>query len=312
MSKQLIILGSGPAGWTAALYASRAGLKPILITGMDKGGQLMTTTDVDNWPGDVDGIMGPMLMERLEAHAVKFGTQVIYDHINEIDLQKKIFFLQGDNGTYNADALIIATGASAKYLNIPSEQQFLGKGVSGCATCDGFFYREQEVAVVGGGNTAIEEAIYLSNIAQKVHLIHRKSTFRAEQIMVDKLMQKVNEGKIVLHLNKTVHEIVGDQQGVNGVIISDTNQAQHQTLINLHGVFIAIGHKPNTDLFKGQLLMNEFGYLYTNKKNHQQTQTSINGVFAAGDVADDIYRQAITSAGSGCQAALDAVKFLET
>lgn len=311
MTKRLIILGSGPAGWTAALYASRAGLNPILITGLEKGGQLMTTTDVDNWPGDVDGVLGPTLMERLESHAVKFGTQVIYDHIHTAQLTQRPFILKGDNGQYEADALIIATGASAKYLGLPSEEAFLGKGVSGCATCDGFFYRNQEVAVVGGGNTAIEEALYLSNIANKVHLIHRRSTFKAEQVMVNKLMHRVAEGKIELHLNSTVNEIIGDNSGVNGVIISD--MIDHKTIkeIAIQGIFIAIGHHPNTSLFKDQLKMNEVGYLYTDKSSSNQTMTSIEGVFAAGDVADDIYRQAITSAGSGCQAALDAARYLE-
>jgi thioredoxin reductase (NADPH) len=313
--KNLVILGSGPAGWTAALYAARAGLNPVLITGIQKGGQLTTTTDVDNWPGDVDGVMGPELMERLEKHAVKFGTHVIHDHVNEIDLQTRPFVLKGDNGVYNADALIVSTGASAKYLGLPSEQEFLGKGVSGCATCDGFFYRNQEVAVVGGGNTAVEEALYLSNIASKVHLIHRRTSFKAEQVMINKLMQKVDEGKIVLHLNKVVQEINGDRTGVTGVTIKHRDEADISSLsnetINLQGVFIAIGHQPNTSLFKDQLIMDDVGYLYTNKASNAQTSTSVAGVFAAGDVADDNYRQAITSAGSGCQAALDAAKYLE-
>lgn len=309
MNKKLIILGSGPAGWTAAIYAARAGLNPTLITGLEKGGQLMTTTDVDNWPADVHGILGPDLMERFEQHALRFGTEVIYDHINQVNLQDKPFQLIGDNGHYKADALIIATGASAKYLGLPSEQAFLGKGVSGCATCDGFFYRNQEVAVVGGGNTAIEEALYLSNIASAVHLVHRREIFRAEQIMIDKVMDKVKEGKIILHLNKEIQEIVGDISGVTGIKLIDT-QTQSLSEVNVTGVFIAIGHKPNTDLFKGQLDMDEVGYLKVNRNSLQQTQTTIEGVFAAGDVADDIYRQAITSAGSGCQAALDVAHFL--
>lgn len=312
MSKNLIILGSGPAGWTAALYAARAGLNPTVITGVSQGGQLMTTTEVDNWPADVDGVQGPELMARFQAHAEKFGTKVIYDHISEVNLQEKPFSLKGDSGTtYLADALIIATGAQAKYLNIPSEQAFLGKGVSGCATCDGFFYREREVAVVGGGNTAVEEALYLSNIANRVHLIHRRETFKAEKIMIEKLMQKVQEGKIVLHLNKTTHEIVGDDYGVTGIMLQDVVTDVYSSL-SVHGVFIAIGHKPNTDIFNGQLKMNDFGYLHTNKLSSQQTSTSVDGVFAAGDVADDLYRQAITSAASGCQAALDSARYLES
>lgn len=309
MSKKLIILGSGPAGWTAAIYAARAGLNPTLITGLEKGGQLMTTTDVDNWPADVNGVLGSELMERFEQHALRFGTKIIYDHIHQVHLKDKPFQLIGDNGHYQADALIIATGASAKYLGLPSEQAFLGKGVSGCATCDGFFYRNQEVAVVGGGNTAIEEALYLSNIANVVHLVHRRETFRAEQIMIDQVMNKVQEGKIVLHLNKEVKEIIGDTTGVNGAELIDT-QNKSISQLNVTGVFIAIGHKPNTDLFKGQLDMDEVGYLKVNRNALQQTQTTIEGVFAAGDVADNIYRQAITSAASGCQAALDVAHFL--
>lgn len=305
--KNVIILGSGPAGWTAALYASRAGLNPTLITGLEKGGQLMTTTDVDNWPGDPLGIQGPELMQRMEEHAIKFGTEVIFDHINEVDLSQKPFTLKGDAGEYQTQSLIIATGASAKYLGLASEAAFLGKGVSGCATCDGFFYRNQVVAVVGGGNTAVEEALYLANIAKTVHLVHRRDTFRAEQVMINKLMEKVQEGKIILELNSVTEEIIGDQMGVTGLRL---NQNGKTKTLDLQGVFIAIGHKPNTDLFKGQLEMNEHGYLYTDKKGHAQTQTSIPGVFAAGDVADDLYRQAITSAGSGCQAALDVNRYL--
>lgn len=305
--KNVIILGSGPAGWTAALYASRAGLNPTLITGLEKGGQLMTTTDVDNWPGDPLGVQGPELMQRMEEHAIKFGTEVIFDHINEVDLSQKPFTLKGDAGEYQTQSLIIATGASAKYLGLASEAAFLGKGVSGCATCDGFFYRNQVVAVVGGGNTAVEEALYLANIAKTVHLVHRRDTFRAEQVMINKLMEKVQEGKIILELNSVTEEIIGDQMGVTGLRL---NQNGKTKTLDLQGVFIAIGHKPNTDLFKGQLEMNEHGYLYTDKKGHAQTQTSIPGVFAAGDVADDLYRQAITSAGSGCQAALDVNRYL--
>lgn len=308
--KRLIILGSGPAGWTAALYASRAGLNPTVITGLEKGGQLMTTTDVDNWPADVDGILGPELMERFENHAKKFGTQIIHDHIIKVDLLNKPFKLVGELSTYEADALIIATGASAQYLGLESENEFLGKGVSGCATCDGFFYRNQEVAVVGGGNTAIEEALYLSNIANKVHLIHRRDLFRAEQIMINKLYEQVNKGKIILHLSHKIEEILGNTKGVTGVKLYNIKENSFTTL-PLHGVFIAIGHKPNTSLFKEQLNMNDIGYLHTNKTTKLQTSTSIDGVFAAGDVADDIYRQAITSASSGCQAALDVVKYFE-
>lgn len=308
MSKRLIILGSGPAGWTAALYAARAGLNPILITGVEKGGQLMTTTDVENWPGDPLGVQGPELMNRMEEHAIKFGTKVINDYIHSVDLNIKPFLLKGDNGEYHADALIISTGASAKYLGLPSEEHFKGRGVSGCATCDGFFYRNQEVAVVGGGNTAVEEALYLSNIASKVHLVHRRDTFKAEKIMVDKLMHKVQEGKIVLHINSQVSEVVGDAAGVTGLSIINNGNIH---TVDVQGVFIAIGHQPNTSIFKEFLNMDEYGYLYTEKLSSLQTQTNIEGVFAAGDVADNIYRQAITSAGSGCQAALDAVRYLK-
>jgi thioredoxin-disulfide reductase len=307
MNKQLIILGSGPAGWTAALYAARAGLNPIVITGLEKGGQLMTTTEVDNWPGDPHGLQGPQLMERMEEHAIKFGTRVIFDHIHSVDFSNKPFVLKGDNGDYHADSLIISTGASAKYLGLPSEEAFKGKGVSGCATCDGFFYRNQDVAVIGGGNTAVEEALYLSNIADKVYLIHRRNTFKAEKIMIDKLMQRVTEGKIILKLNSQTHEIIGDAAGVNGIIIKTEDTLD---TIPVHGVFVAIGHSPNTSIFKDYLTMDDYGYLYTNKLSAYQTQTNIEGIFAAGDVADNIYRQAITSAGSGCQAALDAALFL--
>lgn len=308
MTKKLIILGSGPAGWTAALYAARAGLSPTLITGLDKGGQLMTTTEVDNWPGDPLGIQGPDLMSRMEEHAVKFGTIIINDYISSVDFSHKPYILNGEKAQYKADALIISTGASAKYLGISSEELFKGRGVSGCATCDGFFYKNQSVAVVGGGNTAVEEALYLSNIANKVYLIHRRDTFKAEKIMIDKLMAKVQEGRIVLCLNSQTHEILGDDSGVTGIAIKTPNGIE---TISLHGVFIAIGHQPNTHIFKDYLSMDEYGYLYTNKLSHLQTQTSMEGIFAAGDVADNIYRQAITSAGSGCQAALDAAKYLE-
>lgn len=310
MDKKLIILGSGPAGWTAALYAARAGLNPIVITGVEKGGQLMTTTEVDNWPGDPLGVQGPELMQRMEEHAIKFGTQVIEDYIHKVDFSNKLFVLHGEKQSYSAHAIIISTGASAKYLGIPSEEAFKGRGVSGCATCDGFFYRNQDVAVVGGGNTAVEEALYLSNIANKVYVVHRRDTFKAEKIMIDKLMQRVTEGKIVLKTHSITDEILGDHSGVTGVRLKNTktDMLDH---IDVHGVFIAIGHSPNTHIFKEYLTMDEYGYLYTDKTSSFQTQTNIKGIFAAGDVADNIYRQAITSAGSGCQAALDAVKFLE-
>jgi thioredoxin reductase (NADPH) len=307
---RLLILGSGPAGYTAALYAARANLQPVLITGMAQGGQLMTTTDVDNWPADVQGVMGPDLMQRFQQHAERFQTQIVFDHINEVNLQQRPFVLKGDSGTYTCDALVIATGASAKYLGLPSEQAFMGKGVSGCATCDGFFYRGQEVCVVGGGNTAVEEALYLSNIASKVHLIHRRDKFRAEAIMVDKLHQKVAEGKMVLHLWNTLDEVLGDASGVTGVRIKSTQDSSTRD-VAVHGCFIAIGHQPNTDIFKGQLAMKD-GYLITKTGlEGMATMTSVPGVFAAGDVQDHVYRQAITSAGTGCMAALDAQRFLE-
>ncbi len=307
---KVLILGSGPAGYSAAVYAARANLKPLLITGMAQGGQLMTTTEVDNWPADVDGVQGPELMQRFQAHAERFNTQIVFDHINKVDLSQRPFTLTGDSGTYTCDALIIATGASAKYLGLPSEEAFMGKGVSACATCDGFFYRDQEVCVVGGGNTAVEEALYLSNIARKVTLIHRRDSFRAEPIMVDKLMEKVQAGKIELKLFATLEEVLGDDKGVNGVRIKSTKDGSTED-IALMGCFIAIGHAPNTEIFNGQLEM-ENGYLRT--KGGQQgfaTQTSVPGAFAAGDVQDHIYRQAITSAGTGCMAALDAQRFLE-
>ena len=306
----VLILGSGPAGYTAAVYAARANLKPMLITGIAQGGQLMTTTDVDNWPADVDGVMGPDLMQRFQKHAERFNTEIVFDHINTVDLNQRPFTLTGDSGTYTADALIIATGASAKYIGLPSEEAFMGRGVSGCATCDGFFYRGQEVCVVGGGNTAVEEALYLSNIASKVHLVHRRDKFRAEAILVDKLHAKVAEGKMQLHLWNTLDEVLGDASGVTGVRLKST-QGAADTEIKLTGCFIAIGHQPNTDIFKGQLEMKD-GYLITKSGlGGMATMTSVPGVFAAGDVQDHVYRQAITSAGTGCMAALDAQRFLE-
>jgi thioredoxin reductase (NADPH) len=307
---QVLILGSGPAGYTAAIYAARANLKPMLVTGLAQGGQLMTTTEVDNWPADVMGVQGPELMQRFLQHAERFQTQIVFDHVNEVDLSTRPFKLKGDSGHYTCDALIIATGASAKYLGLPSEEAFMGRGVSGCATCDGFFYRGDTVAVVGGGNTAVEEALYLSNIAEKVHLVHRRDKFRAEPIMIDKLMDKVTAGKIQLHLHKTLDEVLGDQSGVTGVRLADMNGGA-KTELSLKGCFIAIGHQPNTGLFKGQLEMKD-GYLLT-RGGHEgfATMTSVPGVFAAGDVQDHVYRQAITSAGTGCMAALDAQRFLE-
>jgi thioredoxin reductase (NADPH) len=306
----VLILGSGPAGYTAAIYAARANLKPMLVTGIAPGGQLMTTTDVDNWPADVDGVMGPDLMQRFLKHAERFDTKVVFDHINEVDLSKRPFTLRGDSGEYTCDALVIATGASAKYLGLPSEQAFMGRGVSGCATCDGFFYRGQEVCVVGGGNTAVEEALYLSNIAAKVHLIHRRDKFRAEAILVDKLMAKVAAGTMELHLWSTLDEVLGNESGVTGVRIRSTKD-DSTAEIALTGCFIAIGHQPNTDIFKGQLEMRD-GYILTRSGlDGLATMTSVPGVFAAGDVQDHVYRQAITSAGTGCMAALDAQRFLE-
>jgi thioredoxin reductase (NADPH) len=306
----VLILGSGPAGYSAAIYAARANLKPTLITGMAQGGQLMTTTEVDNWPADAMGVEGPALMARFEAHATRFNTQMIYDHIHTVDVQKKPFTLVGDSGTYTCDALIIATGASAKYLGLPSETAFMGKGVSGCATCDGFFYKNQDVAVVGGGNTAVEEALYLAGICKTVTLIHRRDTFKAEAIMVDKLMARVAEGKIKLQVHATLDEVLGDASGVTGVRVKSTQDGTTQD-IAVHGCFIAIGHSPNTDIFKGQLDMKD-GYLTVQSGTQgMATQTSVAGVFAAGDVADHVYRQAITSAGTGCMAALDAQRYLE-
>jgi thioredoxin-disulfide reductase len=306
---RLIILGSGPAGYTAAVYAARAGLKPTLITGMAQGGQLMTTTEVDNWPADVNGVQGPELMQRFQGHAERFGTNMIFDHINQVDLEHRPFTLTGDMGSYTCDALIIATGASAKYLGLPSEETFAGRGVSACATCDGFFYKDQDVAVVGGGNTAIEEALYLANIARTVTVIHRRESFRAEKILIDKLLERVKEGKIILKLNATVDEILGDDSGVNAVRI---NYVENESeLLAVTGIFIAIGHQPNTQIFKGQLIMDDTGYLITKGGNEGNVSaTNIPGVFAAGDVKDHVYRQAITSAASGCQAALDADHYL--
>jgi len=308
----LIILGSGPAGYTAAVYAARANLKPVLITGLSQGGQLMTTTEVDNWPADVDGVQGPDLMGRFEAHARRFNTEIIFDHIHTAKLTGRPFTLTGDAGTYTCDALIIATGATAKYLGLPSEEAFSGRGVSACATCDGFFYRNQEVAVVGGGNTAVEEALYLANIASKVTLVHRRDKFRAEAIMIDKLQERVREGKIALELDSTLDEVLGNDQGVTGLRVKNVKTGATKELL-LGGVFIAIGHAPNTGIFKGQLEMNEAGYLTVHGgQQGNATQTSIPGVFAAGDVADHIYRQAITSAGTGCMAALDAERYLDS
>ena len=306
---RLLILGSGPAGYTAAVYAARANLNPVLITGLAQGGQLMTTTDVDNWPADAMGVQGPDLMTRFQQHAERFKTQIIFDHVHTAKLQQKPFMLEGDSGVYTCDALIIATGASAQYLGLPSEEKFMGKGVSGCATCDGFFYRGQDVAVVGGGNTAVEEAIYLSNIARHVTLVHRRDAFRAERIMVDHLMDKVKEGKITLQLNQVLEEVLGDDSGVTGMRLKQAKEDATQD-IALTGVFIAIGHKPNTDLFAGQLEMNN-GYIITRSgQAGNATATSISGVFAAGDVQDHVYRQAVTSASTGCMAALDADKYL--
>ncbi len=307
---KVLILGSGPAGYTAAVYAARANLNPLLITGMAQGGQLMTTTDVDNWPADVHGVQGPDLMQRFLEHAERFKTEIVFDHIHTVDLSKRPFTLTGDSGTYTCDSLIIATGASARYLGLPSEEAFMGKGVSACATCDGFFYRGQEVCVIGGGNTAVEEALYLSNIASKVTLVHRRDTFRAEAILIDKLMDKVKEGKIELKLFHVLDEVLGDQTGVTGIRVKNVQTGATED-IKLQGCFIAIGHSPNTEIFKGQLEMKD-GYLITQGgQNGFATQTTVPGVFAAGDVQDHIYRQAITSAGTGCMAALDAQRFLE-
>jgi len=307
---KLLILGSGPAGYSAAVYAARANLKPVLITGIAQGGQLMTTTEVDNWPADADGVQGPELMARFQKHAERFNTEMIFDHIHTTHLTEKPIRLVGDSGEYTCDALIIATGASAKYLGLPSEEKFSGKGVSACATCDGFFYRNQEVAVIGGGNTAVEEALYLANIASKVTLVHRRDKFKAEAILVDKLMARVAEGKIVLETFNTLDEVLGDDTGVTGMRIKNVNDGTSKD-IKLQGVFIAIGHKPNTDIFEGQLEM-EGGYIVTQMgRAGNATATSVAGVFAAGDVQDHIYRQAVTSAGTGCMAALDAERYLD-
>lgn len=307
---RLIILGSGPAGYTAAVYAARANLSPVVITGLEQGGQLMTTTEVDNWPGDVEGLMGPALMERMQKHAERFHTEIVFDQINTVDVKKRPFTLTGDNGVYTCDALIVATGASAQYLGIPSEEKFRGKGVSACATCDGFFYRNQKVAVVGGGNTAVEEALYLSNIAAHVTVIHRRDKFRSEKILSDQLIEKSKTGNVTIEWNHALEEVLGDASGVTGARIKNVEDGSSKD-IDLMGVFIAIGHKPNTAIFEGQLEM-DHGYLKVKSGTAgNATQTSVEGVFAAGDVADHIYRQAITSAGSGCMAALDAERYLD-
>ena len=307
---RLLILGSGPAGWTAAVYAARANLKPVVITGLQQGGQLMTTTEVDNWPGDAHGLMGPALMERMQAHAERFDTETIFDHIHTADLSQRPFKLKGDNGEYTADALIIATGATAKYLGLESEQKFMGRGVSACATCDGFFFKDMDVAVIGGGNTAVEEALYLANIARKVYIVHRRDTLRAEKIMQDKLQAKIQSGKIEPVWHHVVDEVLGNDAGVTGLRVKSTLDDSVRD-IDIHGLFVAIGHTPNTSLFEGQLAMNN-GYLEIRSGlSGGATQTSVAGVFAAGDVADQVYRQAVTSAGFGCMAALDAEKFLD-
>lgn len=306
---KVVILGSGPAGYSAAVYTARANLKPLLITGLQAGGQLTTTTEVDNWPGGADGLTGPDLMQQMQAHAERFDTEIVFDHIHTVQLQQRPFTLIGDSGTYTCDALIIATGASARYLGLPSEENFIGRGVSACATCDGFFYRDKEVVVVGGGNTAVEEAMYLSNIASKVTLVHRRDTFRAEKILQDKLRARVAEGKIELALNAQLDEVLGDNMGVTGVRLRNNDGSTRE--LQVEGVFIAIGHTPNTELFAGQLELKD-GYLVVKSgREGNATATSIEGVFAAGDVADDVYRQAITSAGAGCMAALDAEKYLD-
>lgn len=307
---QLLILGSGPAGYTAAVYAARANLNPVIITGMQMGGQLTTTTEVDNWPGDVEGVQGPELMERMKAHAERFNTEVLFDHIHTVDLKQRPFRLTGDQGVYTCDALIVATGASAKYLGLDSEEAFKGKGVSACATCDGFFYRKKEVAVIGGGNTAVEEALYLANIASKVHVIHRRDSFKSEKILADKLKEKALNGNVEIHWHSELDEVLGDDMGVTGIRIRDVRDNSTQN-IDLAGVFVAIGHTPNTAIFEGQLEM-AGGYLKVKTGSEgNATATSVEGVFAAGDVSDHIYRQAITSAGTGCMAALDAERYLD-
>ncbi|MCR9350169.1 thioredoxin-disulfide reductase [Vibrio alginolyticus] len=308
---KLLILGSGPAGYTAAVYAARANLNPVLVTGMQQGGQLTTTTEVENWPGDAEGLTGPALMDRMKEHAERFETEIVFDHINEVELSQRPFRLKGDSGEYTCDALIISTGASAKYLGLESEEAFKGRGVSACATCDGFFYRNQKVAVVGGGNTAVEEALYLSNIASEVHLIHRRDSFRAEKILVKRLMDKVESGNIVLHTDRTLDEVLGDDMGVTGVRIKDVNSGATED-IDVMGAFIAIGHQPNTQIFEGQVDMKDGYIIVQSGLEGNATQTSIEGVFAAGDVMDHNYRQAITSAGTGCMAALDAERFLDS
>ncbi|AQM19805.1 thioredoxin-disulfide reductase [Vibrio anguillarum] len=308
---KLLILGSGPAGYTAAVYAARANLNPVLVTGMQQGGQLTTTTEVENWPGDAEGLTGPALMERMKEHAERFETEIVFDHINEVDFSQRPFRLKGDSAEYSCDALIISTGASARYLGLDSEETFKGRGVSACATCDGFFYRNQKVAVVGGGNTAVEEALYLSNIAAQVHLIHRRDSFRAEKILINRLMDKVASGNIVLHTDRTLEEVLGDETGVTGVRMKHT-QSETTEDLDVMGVFIAIGHKPNTDMFAGKLEMKEGYIVVRSGLDGNATQTSIEGVFAAGDVMDHNYRQAITSAGTGCMAALDAERYLDS
>ncbi|AOW82829.1 thioredoxin-disulfide reductase [Vibrio mimicus] len=308
---KLLILGSGPAGYTAAVYAARANLKPVLVTGMQQGGQLTTTTEVENWPGDAEGLTGPGLMDRMKEHAERFDTEIVFDHINAVDLSSRPFRLTGDSQEYTCDALIISTGASAKYLGLESEEAFKGRGVSACATCDGFFYRNQKVAVVGGGNTAVEEALYLSNIAAEVHLIHRRDSFRSEKILIDRLMDKVANGNIVLHTHRTLDEVLGDEMGVTGVRLKDTQSDQTENL-DVMGVFIAIGHQPNSQIFEGQLEMKNGYIVVKSGLEGNATQTSIEGVFAAGDVMDHNYRQAITSAGTGCMAALDAERYLDS
>ncbi len=308
---KLLILGSGPAGYTAAVYAARANLKPVLVTGMQQGGQLTTTTEVENWPGDAEGLTGPALMERMKEHAERFDTEIVFDHINSVALSSRPFRLTGDSQEYTCDALIISTGASAKYLGLESEEAFKGRGVSACATCDGFFYRNQKVAVVGGGNTAVEEALYLSNIASEVHLIHRRDSFRSEKILIDRLMDKVANGNIVLHTHRTLDEVLGDDMGVTGVRLKDTQSDMTENL-DVMGVFIAIGHQPNSQIFEGQLEMKNGYIVVKSGLEGNATQTSIEGVFAAGDVMDHNYRQAITSAGTGCMAALDAERYLDS
>lgn len=307
---KLLILGSGPAGYTAAVYAARANLNPVLVTGMQQGGQLTTTTEVENWPGDAEGLTGPALMERMKEHAERFETEIIFDHINEVNLSQRPFQLKGDSAQYSCDALIISTGASARYLGLDSEEAFKGRGVSACATCDGFFYRNQKVAVIGGGNTAVEEALYLSNIAAEVHLIHRRDSFRAEKILINRLMDKIENGNIILHTDRTLDEVLGDDMGVTGVRLKHT-QSDETEQLDVMGAFIAIGHQPNTEIFKGQLEMKDGYILVKSGLNGNATQTSIEGVFAAGDVMDHNYRQAITSAGTGCMAALDAERYLD-